>query len=132
VPLVELAPFELTVLRHRVRNPGQLGEVAERLPGDNLRAPLPLQRQAERAHLQLAVAVGVLVDDPDRDRPDKREARSPGEGDAVDREALDGAEAHRAVARLRPHLPLLPDPHLPGNRAGGRERALEVALFELG
>jgi hypothetical protein len=47
---VKLAPLELMVGRDRVRDPGQLGEVAVGLPGIHLGTGLSLEREAERAH----------------------------------------------------------------------------------
>jgi len=62
--LVELAPFELWVSEDRVRHPGDLGEVAKRLPAREFATMLALHRQAEQAHLEQTLAAVVAVGDP--------------------------------------------------------------------
>ena len=48
------------------------------------RSLLTLQRQPEEAHLELAVAGGVVVDDVQAERPQQREAGPSAEADPFD------------------------------------------------
>jgi hypothetical protein len=74
--------------------------------------------------------VAELVDDLERERPQKRKARAPGEGDLADGEVLGRLERQPPPFRLPLQLAALQQPDPGGNRPGGK-RAREVAPGEL-
>jgi hypothetical protein len=99
-------------VRDRRRHERQLRQIAQRLTRHRLRVALPLQRQTEQAHLELAVAVRVLVNDRKSERAEQRKARLPRERDPLHRQELRRREPHRAATGLQPHLAPLANPDL--------------------
>jgi hypothetical protein len=65
---VELAPLELLVAGQSRRRERELREVAQPFARRGLGTPLALQRDAEEAHVEAAVAVRRAVGDAGRDR----------------------------------------------------------------
>ena len=124
------------VLGDGVRRPGELGQVPHRLADVRLRALHRLQRNAEERDTgePPAVAVGEPVEaDRHGQGPDDREARPPGERDAIDREVLCRPERHHASSGPLPHLPGLLHPHRwPAPCSASEKRSCQVAAHERG
>lgn len=99
-------------MRHRVRRPGQFGQIAKRLADHRFPPALPLDGKAEDARLERALAFGVIVDDLDRKWPHDGKPRPPREGNLLNRELLECGEAKRAATGLLPHTSRLGDADL--------------------
>jgi hypothetical protein len=77
--LVERAPLELAVGEDRVRHPDQLGQVSVCLGDRDVAAGVSLEREAESADGELAVAAAVPIGHVQREQRAEREPGLPAE-----------------------------------------------------
>ena len=125
--VVELSPGQLTVRRHRERDPRQLSEVAHGLSPVGLRpGVLGGGDETPDAGDQQPLAIAVAIRDSHADEGVRSEGGPPFELDAVGGVLLHGCELQATAAGLLDHLSALPEPDALGFRGSLRECPIEV------